>query len=443
MAFVAESYAPLDSKAHDAFLEPLSRGLAHHVTSAMAIVCRKHFGGGAEANRVAILDASGYSPNAERWKIELRICFLDRAVAISTAQRLREGLVQRLAQYWQQHQGETWAMALEAPDEMTSEAAAAQRGFWDRVVDEKAYSYKPRAHHAPHRLCYCDVLDGDPAVPEGRPLRPSQLLLAKALMDESVNLEPLSQADVSDTDWIGFGSSWTNQSNTEYVWAASPPSSWPASGAPQGAPGRAQANASAQLRGGTPVPRYPGWLQYVRESDGKAYYHNESMKQTVWELPELWAEVRTPEGKAYYHNLKTDATSWTLPEGAILNSTQTSARTAARTASSAPSSAAAQTPSAATAQMPSRGSAEGAATAPWHHPTTSQTGAAASSSRTPMAAAAPAASASATQASQVSPEATAWREYRTPEGKPYYHNPITRSTVWKLPPGAVVAGQGR
>lgn len=271
-------------------------------------------------------------------------------------------------------------------------------------------------------------------------MRPYQLLLAKAFMNESANLEDLSQADVSETDWIGFGSSWTNQSNTEYVWDTYPSYSRPASMAP-----RAQAGSSAQ-RGGTPVPRYPGWLQYARESDGKAYYHNEAMRQTVWELPELWSEVRTPEGRLYYHNLKSDVTSWTLPEGATLNSTQTSTRTASRTAGSAPASAAAQRPSATTAQIPSRVSAEVAAQAPWHHPVTSQTGPAAGSSRTTasptVAAAAPAAGASATQASQGPPAATAWREYLTPEGKPYYHNPITQATVWKLPPGAFATRQG-
>jgi hypothetical protein len=34
-----------------------------------------------------------------------------------------------------------------------------------------------------------------------------------------------------------------------------------------------------------------------------------------------------------------------------------------------------------------------------------------------------------------------WVEYRTPEGKPYYHCPATNKTAWEIPPGGTLRGK--
>jgi hypothetical protein len=107
-----------------------------------------------------------------------------------------------------------------------------------------------------------------------------------------------------------------------------------------------------------------------------------------------WASTKTPEGKVYYYNRKTKATQWTAPEGfSDVPATATPAATPA-----------------------SANGASGAVTA-----------ASASGVVTPAAGAGAALATSAVGASP-------WREYRSPEGKPYYHNKATGATVWTIPP---------
>lgn len=106
-----------------------------------------------------------------------------------------------------------------------------------------------------------------------------------------------------------------------------------------------------------------------------------------------WTEHRAPDGRTYFYNRQTGTSSWTRPPelgGAAL----------AAAPAPAPAAAAA---------------AAGGATA----------GAAASAAMVPGAAAAMSAAAR--------PAATAWKEYRAPDGRAYYYNAETKESRWTIP----------
>ncbi len=135
-----------------------------------------------------------------------------------------------------------------------------------------------------------------------------------------------------------------------------------------------------------------------------------------------WWIYRPPGGgKPYYFNAKTNATSWTHPTGDSIPPEAPASAAVTPPAAAPVSSVATTAPAATTSAAKTESNAEPAASTP--------------------VVAAPAA----TVGPNRSELALAWREYMTPEGRSYYHNTLTKKTVWQrpfeMPPpaGAIVA----
>jgi len=252
------------------------------------------FGANANKNLVAVFDATGYSVGTDRWKLSQRVCFVELATSLETARRVRELMVGYLT-------NSGTLPALEAVDD--------GKPFWESVVDERALN---RQTH--HRLVWCDIAEGEPELPEDRPLVPYALLDVRGRPDSEPEIQSVPLAEeVSDDDWVRLGSVWTS--------AVKPTEQWngglPRRVAPVRTTGTTSTNAA--------------WVEY-KTDEGHSYYHNLVTRDTVWELPadvtaqpanppatrvdSKWKIFHTETGDVYYHNEATEETRWTLPPGA-------------------------------------------------------------------------------------------------------------------------------
>ena len=142
-----------------------------------------------------------------------------------------------------------------------------------------------------------------------------------------------------------------------------------------------------------------------------------------------WWIYRPPSnGRPYYFNAKTQVTSWTRPVGDDIPPADAAPATAAPAAAAA-AAAAVSTP----ASQPA--TASSATTEAAAKPAAAAAAATASAAtKTETAAAVAGAPATAPPPPSREAIADAWRQYATPEGRLYFHNPLTRATVWQRPP---------
>lgn len=350
-AHVREALLPDEGLAQAAFWASLHQGLAGHVATAMAETALQLFGAKHSSNLVAVFAASGFSAASNRWKVSLRINFVELSVTQDTARKARDLLVERLDGEWESMPREGWSAALEAIDRGTAAgagtgpggatlqaaapAAGSQRSFWDRVVDARALQ-----RGAQHRLVWCDTAQGDPLLPEERPLAPHSLLHVVTSPDGPAELKRARVADdLADGDWTRLGSVWASSATASEFWNAR---------------SRPQTRSAPLL---TPIPHSSGdvgrevpadvWFEY-RTPDGRSYFHQPLSGNTVWVLPpgavlasggnsaaanaststekvepQQWRAYRSLGGQAYYHNAATGESVWELPEGSVLAGSST------------------------------------------------------------------------------------------------------------------------
>jgi hypothetical protein len=252
------------------------------------------FGGGAKKEYLtAVFDACGYSPDADRWKISFRICFVEIAVTVKEAQEAREFFIRRLDANWlrlqQQCQREkslrsgvpssnfSWIDAVE-PIQRPAISADNQHSFWASIVDDKPFEMG-----AQHRLVFCDAVRGDDEIllPEGRPLLPYGLfngILSSS--DTCVRLHKPKEADDLDgAGWAKLGSVWTTLPKTTLSKATS---SLQERLKPRPArPDRRKNGSSAGV---------PPWIQWFT-TEGTRYFHNPLTGEVRWVLPSVQAHV--------------------------------------------------------------------------------------------------------------------------------------------------------
>lgn len=347
-AHVLDECIPEEESDRIAFWTSLRRGIVWFVVKAMARAALDKFGQPASSNLVAVFDASGFSPASGRWKLSMRINFVERAVAGSQeGRKARDLVVQRLNEAWASCPREGWAAALE-PIDQEGDASPEVTDFWDRVVDQRAF--KPGAMH---RLVWCDAIHG--GLPEERPLLPYALLNvdacpvgdakingvtvqgpARQIMEyKLVDIElldgPLCDADPEaadesmkvNSDWGSLGSPWTTFDLP--TGGAAQQQAMPAAGAvpPQ------QHFQHGGLRGPSVFPgrsaerdRFPAagpvadeWGEH-KDAQGKTFFHKQSTGESRWTVfrGPFFDEANRP----YYQDLATQATCWQLPADAAV-----------------------------------------------------------------------------------------------------------------------------
>jgi len=188
--------------------------------------------------------------------------------------------------------------------------------FWSCIVDERAFQ-----RGAQHRLVWCDIAQGDPLLPEQRPLVPYALFNVRVQSGSRPELNRVAgqyTENLAKGDWVRLGSTWTTLTAPTEFWNVQLSRTLGMqSGEPQRMseqPQAAPVQVQTQVIG---VPAgHDGWVEY-RTADGQPYYHKASSGETVWELPQpQWRVYRTSDGQPYYHNAATNETTWELPQGA-------------------------------------------------------------------------------------------------------------------------------
>mmetsp|Transcript_97037 Transcript_97037/g.313342 ORF Transcript_97037/g.313342 Transcript_97037/m.313342 type:complete len:450 (+) Transcript_97037:60-1409(+) len=321
---VQDVFVPEEEPARTAFWAALKEGVVQFVVSAMAEAVVQLFGTKASSNLVAVLDGSGFSVADCRWKLSLRISFLEIAVSSDTARRARDLLIERLDEVWARTPLEGWAAALEAVDRTLpgaegADAAAPRPSLWESAVDERAFQKGSQ-----HRLVWCDTALGELMLPEQRPLEPHALLHASLQAGGMPEVRRVKAAeDLADSDWVRLGSTWTAAQAATEFYNVRPSRRRPFVATPQSRPAAAQGPAAA----GAEAPA-DAWCEY-RTPEGQLYYYRPATGETAWALPpgaslapgpqqQQWRSYRTDEGQVYFHNAATGESSWALPEGADL-----------------------------------------------------------------------------------------------------------------------------
>lgn len=75
----------------------------------------------------------------------------------------------------------------------------------------------------------------------------------------------------------------------------------------------------------TTIDKKSDWTEH-KAPDGRTYYYNNVLKQSLWEKPDElktqselllsqcpWKEYKSESGKVYYHNMNTKESRWTVP----------------------------------------------------------------------------------------------------------------------------------
>lgn len=342
-AHVQSSALPQDESTESEFVSTLKEQFVRRVATCSAQAARQLFGDSQPSDIVAVFDASGFSVATGRWKLSFRICFVERAVSVDTAKRARDLLISRLEATALEPQ-EAWLASLEAVERGQQGSAAIggyDHGFWERTVDDRAFQ-----KGAQHRLVWCDIAQGDPELPEERPLLPYGLFtLTVQSSTGKVDMEAVKEQNLAEEHWITLGSSWTAQTAPTEFWnvgcaryrdvyshgqgAGGVSQAAYANGAFGGAGGSCavrgvpQAAAEApQQQGTAPVAAAistsgVSWIPY-RSVGGRLYFHNSATSQTVWELQpsQQWKQYHNDNGRPYFHNAVLNQTVWALPDGA-------------------------------------------------------------------------------------------------------------------------------
>lgn len=274
---------PPDETSRVVFWASLSEGILAFALEGMAEAVQHFYGKEKTSNLVAVFDASGFSPALSRWKLSLRINFVEVVVTADTARTVRARVVENLETAWSRCQ-EPWAMDFEPLEHQQAPHADAAPGFWDRIVDGR-----PFESNAQHRLVWCDVVQGDPARPEERPLVPYALLEVKYLPE--VHLDPevagrrpparleMERADkqaqdMTDAQWVRMGSFWSAESRPTDFWNAPP----------------------RIVQEGLDE-----WTEHKTEA-GSTFYYNAVLGQSEWNLP-AGAKVRVTLSASQRHEL--------------------------------------------------------------------------------------------------------------------------------------------
>eukprot|EP00928_Gymnodinium_smaydae_P006419 TRINITY_DN1226_c0_g1_i1.p1 TRINITY_DN1226_c0_g1~~TRINITY_DN1226_c0_g1_i1.p1 ORF type:complete len:502 (-),score=104.55 TRINITY_DN1226_c0_g1_i1:140-1588(-) len=250
-ANIARDFLPGGAQ-NELVLAAVREGLCDFVLKALAETVVIEFFGNGPAGRweVALFDASG--PAAEdRWRISVRIVFIDVCVNQITMQSVLPIFLRRLTNAWPSVQDRAWAKALEAVPIGIS-APTGVDALWSEVVNRKAYH-----RSALHPLCWCDAVD-EYKFPANRPLRPLAFKTVKAKLEGQETI--IEDADVStritsEADWISL--------------------------------------ASVRSRDGVLTEKAEqgkdlgsGWKQYV-DPHGEVYYHNTDTQETTRERPQV------------------------------------------------------------------------------------------------------------------------------------------------------------
>lgn len=258
------------------------------------------------SNLVAVFDASGHSATVDRWKLSLRICFVEIAVELDTARRARDALIRRLGDLWPPESQDGWTMTLDAISQKASEGICQDVSkFWECVVDDRIFH-----RNAEHRLVWCDTVHTIFELPEDRPLVPYALLHVKVQPDGHAIIDRTFEEGITDSDWMKLGSSWTTlAAPTELCNVRAPKS--------QNFSGQLMVSATydEKPQAADTVPKK--WIEY-RTVEDVPYYFNSVTAETVWQLPNQWWACKADNGDTYYHNPETNETKWQLPPGAEL-----------------------------------------------------------------------------------------------------------------------------
>lgn len=322
-ANVKDEYLPpeSDESARTQFWLHLKREVVWFVVSALAKTVRGHFGPTCASNLVAVFDASGFSPASGRWKLSMRINFVERAVPNHLAKKLRLAAIDVLNEEWRSLT-RGWATQLEPTQELRPGTAGNEvlPKFWEYILDDRIFD----AGHQ-HRLVWCDVMHGDLHLPEGRPLLPYELLEVDEAAGK-VNIEPI----IVSTEWGFLGSSAPPETA-----GASAPAAPAAIAAPTrqshqahepsppcgaGLPayqtqqqGQSYLAAPAPRRG--PVHLGDSWEQWEDDS-GRAYFYNRlnggHSVRAVFVGPYF-----TEAGQPYYQDMASGKTEWAVPDGSV------------------------------------------------------------------------------------------------------------------------------
>jgi hypothetical protein len=325
-AYVREASVPPpgDQGAKVAFWSGLKNGFLEFCVHIMAKEVMQMFPENNNTRRhllMAVFDASGYSPDVDRWKLSFRICFFEIPVTCEGALQARDLFVSKLDSAWEhlQEHAESWVAAVE-PIQRPASSADSQCSFWAPILDEGPFRIG-----AQHRLVFCDTVSGDKTflLPEGRPLMPR--CLYKAKMDANTGRVSVSlhvSENMSDADWAEVGSVWTTYGAPIEPWQRSNQQQSRSSASQQRSAQRSAATSAQSPQQGRPT-QIPTWKEY-RSPEGQPYYYNTETGKTSWTDPVhvSWEEFRNENGIPYYHNRYLEKTEWTLPEGAQIQRRQ-------------------------------------------------------------------------------------------------------------------------
>lgn len=319
-AYVPEANLPEEGPLRNQSWAALKDQFSRLIVSSLAQVVLQMFSTSAKSNLVAVFDASGFSAVDGRWKLSMRLCFVEIAVNVETARKVRDLLISRLGETG--GTSESWVSALLPP---TSDGGRDPPpgghvpSFWESIIEER-----PFLKNAQHRLVWCDAVLGDLELLEERPLIPYTLLNVTAEADSQPSLESV-QDELSDGDWVRLGSSWTAATQATDWWSVSCPrfrSARAVAPAPSLAPATAYANISLAS----------DWVEH-RTEEGRLYFYNRITLQSRWDDPReqlaapapvvaeinhtvgQWKEYRDSEGRPYYHDEVSGVTQWDRPTG--------------------------------------------------------------------------------------------------------------------------------
>lgn len=314
------------------YLKNLKDTFLDHVLKAVSHIVRDTFN--EPKNLVVVFDASGWSWTACRWKLSLRLNWGEIAVAVDTARRQRETIVNFLESSPQPD----WISKLEGIDHKEPanvdkrqntrhdgyDAPAAKEGpkkFWNKIFDFRCFQKWSLA-----RLVFCDAFDEDDQA-QRRPLMPYNFF--------HVTAEPLppngsgevivrrEQKNFTAAQWIQLGSLKTHLKAPTAFWNHKLHAKQPVLFASGAAP-RAITSAIAP-----PAMKVP--LLGTRELTSSAAKLPSSSNVPSSAAPAAsgvsgsdtgWWEHKDDQGIPYYYCTATGQRTWTRPEGVTVRQYQ-------------------------------------------------------------------------------------------------------------------------